>query len=96
MKTWLAPCALLLLAAAAGCGPPRIDLGRIIPFPPPPPTSVTTGPTQPASESGRTAYFLYETLTAPTKQCVYNLAGSPYVRTVPSNEVCPRTITVTP
>ena len=96
MKTWLAPCALLLLAAAAGCGPPRIDLGRIIPFPPPPPTSVTTEPTQPASESGRTAYFLYETLTAPTKQCVYNLAGSPYVRTVPSNEVCPRTITVTP
>ena len=96
MKTWLAPYALLLLASTAGCGPPRIDVGRILPRLPPPPKSVTTEPTQPATRTGRTAYFLYETPTAPTKQCVYNLAGSPYVRTVPSDEVCPRTITITP
>jgi len=96
VKALLALPALLLLASTAGCGLPRIDLGRIIPSPPPLPTSVTTEPTQPTTAGGRTAYFLYETPTAPTKQCVYNLGGSPYARTVLSNVVCPLTITVTP
>ena len=94
MKTWLGLSALLL-AASAGCGPPRIDTRGILPSPAPLP-SATTPPTEPTTVSGKTAYFLYELPTAPMKQCVYNLGGSPYVRTVPSDVVCPRTITVTP
>lgn len=95
-RTAIVALAFLLLATSAGCGPPRFDTSRIFPLPPPPPEPTTTAPTQPTQTVGRTAYYRYQLPTTPNKQCVYDLAGSPYVHSIPSDQTCPLTITVTP
>ncbi len=87
----------LLVVLAGGCGMPRLAPGTLFPeLPPPPPSTATIAPTQPAAVAGRIATFKYETPTAPMKQCVYTLDGNPYFRTIPSGQACPLTIIVTP
>ena len=82
MKRWWLVLAVPAVTACARLGPAMQAAGAAL--------------TQGNSPGTVTAFYVRETTTGMTKQCVYNALGSTYVRTMSAVTLCPLSIVVTP